>query len=219
MENGCFLSHQVVEEKTLVTTILKYSPSNQVVLIINVYAPPQESRKKLVWSHLTNIALNWPGPLCFLGDFNSVCSPEERLRESIDHNSIVKFSEFICNASLMDQSLANDEFTWEGPFGKFSRIDRVLCNHCWVSLWTDAILQTVQTDKYDHKPIVFGKKLCNWGPKPFRLNNLWLANKGFMEFCESKWDSFQVIGWAAFKINKKLRMLKSEIKFQNTRVE
>ncbi|XP_071739168.1 uncharacterized protein [Rutidosis leptorrhynchoides] len=51
------------------------------------------------------------------------------------------------------------KFTWEGPLGKFSRIDRVLINSKWALLWPDAILQTDQSDRSDHKPIIWAKKL------------------------------------------------------------
>ncbi|XP_071704099.1 uncharacterized protein [Rutidosis leptorrhynchoides] len=135
-------------------TIVRYLPSNLVILIVNVYAPRQESRKKMVWDKLTNIALKWPGPLCFLGDFNAVCSPEERFREATELSSIANFNDFITNASLIDQPLSNDVFTWEGPRGKFSRIDRFLVNHEWVTRWPEEVLQTVNTNKLYHKPIV-----------------------------------------------------------------
>ncbi|XP_071713493.1 uncharacterized protein [Rutidosis leptorrhynchoides] len=151
--------------KHWIATILRYLPNNQIVLIVNVYAPHLEHKKYSVWSQVTNMANQWPGPLCFLGDFNSVRSLEERLREVIDQNSIDSFNDFIIQANLIDQVLSNDEFTWEGPLGKFSRINRVLINDKWAILWPDAILQT--------------------GPQE---------------------------RWAAFKVAKKLRVLKADLK-------
>ncbi|XP_071705392.1 uncharacterized protein [Rutidosis leptorrhynchoides] len=171
-------------------------------------------RKKVVWSQLSNIARKWPGPICLLGDFNSVCFPKERVRETIDHNSINTFNDFIINASLVDQPLFNDEFTWEGPNGKFSRIDRVLVNAIWANFWHGAILQSGPSDRPDHKPIIWGNK-CDWGPKPFRFNNLWLAKHAFLAFCEDKWEGYDVVGWAAFTLSKKLRLLKNDIRVWN----
>ncbi|XP_071739697.1 uncharacterized protein [Rutidosis leptorrhynchoides] len=155
--------------KHWIATILRYIPNNQIVLIVNVYAPHVEQRKKFVWSQLITIANNWPGLLCFLGDFNSICHPEERLREVIDLNSIASFNAFISQANIIDQHLSNDEFTREGPFGKFSRIDRVFINDKWALLWPDAILQTDHPDRSDHKPIIWAKKLLFWGQNPFVL--------------------------------------------------
>ncbi|XP_071703960.1 uncharacterized protein [Rutidosis leptorrhynchoides] len=158
------------------------------------------------------MAKQWPGPSCFLGDFNSVCTPEERLRENIDFNSIDSFKNFINHANLIDQVLSNDVFTWEGPLGKFSRIDRVLINNKWALLWPDAILQSAPPDRSDHKPLIWAKVLVNWGPKPFRFNHSWLSKPGFLKFCEDLWNEFDVQGWAAFKIAKKLRLLKAYLK-------
>ncbi|XP_071688709.1 uncharacterized protein [Rutidosis leptorrhynchoides] len=103
-------------------------------------------------------------------------------------------------------------FTWEGPNEKFSRIDRMLVNVEWSILWPDAILQMSQTDKPDHKPIIWGNKLSYSGPKPFRFNNSWFSIRGFFSFCETKWAKYLVNGWAAFIIAKKLQLLKADIK-------
>ncbi|XP_071718046.1 uncharacterized protein [Rutidosis leptorrhynchoides] len=198
-----------------IATILRYLPNNAIVLIINVYAPQQEDKIKFVWSQLTNIARNWPGPLCILGDFNSVSSPDERLREVIDLNSIDSFNNFILSANLFDQHLSNDDFTWEGPLGKFSRIDRILVNLKWVQAWSDAIMISASPNSSDHKPIIWGKKLEDWGPKPFRFNNSWLSKPGFLKLCESYWHNYPVFGWTAFVMGKKLRLLKADLKVWN----
>ncbi|XP_071712698.1 uncharacterized protein [Rutidosis leptorrhynchoides] len=200
------------KKKHWIATIMRYVQSNRLILIINVYAPQQECRKKVVWSQLTTIAHNWPGPFCCLGDFNSVCSPDERLRESVDLNHIASFNNFISNANLFDQSLSNDEFTWEGPLGKLSRIDRVLINAQWATSWPDAILQTGLSEQSDHKPIIWGKRLMNWGLKPFRFNNAWLSKPGFLVMCEELWSAFDTYGRAAFVLSKNLRLLKAELK-------
>ncbi|XP_071690687.1 uncharacterized protein [Rutidosis leptorrhynchoides] len=146
--------------KHWIATFLRYIPTNQIVLLVNVYAPHNEQKKTVLWSQLTCIVNNWSGPLCFLGDFNSVCSPEERLREGIDLNSINSFNQFISNANIIDQYLVNDEFTREGALGKFARIDRIFLNSTWSMWWPGAILITDLQDRSDHKPIILAKKLA-----------------------------------------------------------
>ncbi|XP_071729419.1 uncharacterized protein [Rutidosis leptorrhynchoides] len=199
--------------KYWITTILRYITNNQIVLIVNVYAPHVEQRKKFVWSQLITIANNWSGPLCFLGDFNSICHPEKRLREVIDLNSIASFNAFISQANIIDQHSSNDEFTREGPFVKFSRIDRVFINDKWALLWPDAILQTDHPDRSDHKPIIWAKKLLFWGQKPFRFNNRWCENKKFFLFCQDKWEEYNVYGWAADFCSVDLNVSIQAIKF------
>ncbi|XP_071704559.1 uncharacterized protein [Rutidosis leptorrhynchoides] len=160
-----------------IATILRYLPNNQIVLIVNMYAPHIEHKKQFIWSQLSSMANQWPGPLCLLGDFNSVCTLEERLRENIDLNSIDSFNNFINHANLIDQVLSNDVFTWE-----------------------------------DHKLLICAKVSANWGPKPFRLNNTWFLKPGFLKFCDDLWNEYDVQGWAAYKIAKKLRLLKADMK-------
>ncbi|XP_071719505.1 uncharacterized protein [Rutidosis leptorrhynchoides] len=79
----------------------------------------------------------------------------------------------------------------------------------------DACLQMGDSDRSDHKPIIWGKKLVCWGPKPFRFNNQWLSKKGFVKMCSDKWDSYLTEGWAAFILNKNLRLLKADLKLWN----
>ncbi|XP_071688812.1 uncharacterized protein [Rutidosis leptorrhynchoides] len=203
------------KRKHWIATVMRYLPSNIVILIVNVYAPHQENKKKVVWTQLANIALKWPGPICVLGDFNSVCCPGEILREMIDATSITNFNNFIAIASLIDQPLTNDEFTWEGPLGKFSRIDRVLANHAWVSRCPEAILQTVHSNSLDHKPIVWAKNFPIGDPNHFGSTIYGLTRKVFLEFCEARWTGYEVEGWAAFTLNKKLRLLKSDLRAWN----
>ncbi|XP_071709256.1 uncharacterized protein [Rutidosis leptorrhynchoides] len=141
----------------LIAAVLRYIPSDNVVLIVNVYAPHLESSKRMVWEQLKYIACNWSGPICFLSDFNSVCNPAERFRESIYMSCIETFNKFIINSNLIDQCLSNEEFTWEGPLGKMSRIDIVLLNSGWIDLWPGSILVAGKPDRSDHKPLVWGK--------------------------------------------------------------
>ncbi|XP_071699918.1 uncharacterized protein [Rutidosis leptorrhynchoides] len=117
IKNSIFTSNgkDKKDNRYWIATVLRYIPSNQIVLIVNVYAPHNVLCKILVWDQLYTIASRWPGPICFLGDFNSVCCPEERFRETIDWSCINGFNEFISKASLFDQHLNNEEFTWEGP--------------------------------------------------------------------------------------------------------
>ncbi|GKD97953.1 transposon TX1 uncharacterized, partial [Tanacetum coccineum] len=70
----------------------------------------QENEKQAIWQQLSVIASNWSGPLCILGDFNSTCAPDERLREVSDHVNMANFNAFLVNANLFDQALQNAKF-------------------------------------------------------------------------------------------------------------
>ncbi|XP_071740107.1 uncharacterized protein [Rutidosis leptorrhynchoides] len=121
---------------TLVTFIL----FNIDVLIINVYAPQNENEKKEIWYHITKMILKWNGPTRVLGDSNSTLLPNERLREEVDYVNMVNFNDFILKANLIDQNIQNEMFTWDGPDGKMSRIDRILTNIEWLNLCPGAVV-------------------------------------------------------------------------------
>ncbi|XP_071709435.1 uncharacterized protein [Rutidosis leptorrhynchoides] len=156
--------------KYWIATILRYIPNNQIVLIVNVYAPQQELKKKFVWSQLSSIARMWPGPLCFLG-------ANQGKEVASDRGILCK------QGANQGKEVASDRgiLYKQGPQGKLSRIDRFLINSVWAQLWPDTILQT---------------DLPDW----------------FVELCENHWNNYNVQGWAAFIIGKKLRLLKADLK-------
>ncbi|XP_071714435.1 uncharacterized protein [Rutidosis leptorrhynchoides] len=206
--DDCFTLLNHWSNRYWIATLLRYTLNQRIVLIINIYAPQSEHDKLFVWQQLSAIANQWSGPISFLGDFNSVCHPEERFREVIDPIAISKFNNFILSDNVIDQALCNEEFTWDGPDEKMSRIDRVMVNVSWLSLFPDSILQAGLQKLSNHKPIILGKKLQDWGPKPFRFNNSWLLQKKFITLCNEKWDSLDYEGWAAFTLSMKFRVLK-----------
>ncbi|XP_071712749.1 uncharacterized protein [Rutidosis leptorrhynchoides] len=122
------------------------------------------------------------------------------------------FNEFISLSGLFDQHLSNGYFTWEGPEGKTSHIDHILLNTEWIEKWPDSFLITGDPQFSDHKPLILGKQIISWGPKPFRFYNFWFNKKGFIEMCKQKWDLLPFDGWATHSIVKKLRSLKADLK-------
>ncbi|XP_071713332.1 uncharacterized protein [Rutidosis leptorrhynchoides] len=177
----CFTLKDHFDCHNWVATLLTYLPSNTDVLIINVYAPQSEIEKKIIWFHIAKMINGWNGPTCVMGDFNSTCFPHERLREEIDVVNMANFNDFISSASLIDQNIQNLMYTWDGPGGKKSRIDRVLVNVEWINLWPGAVLLAGDKSSSDHNPLIWGKKSLFWGPKPFRFFNGWFEVPKFVE--------------------------------------
>ncbi|XP_071740712.1 uncharacterized protein [Rutidosis leptorrhynchoides] len=95
---------------------------------------------------------------------------------------------------------------------KKSRIDRVLVNSLWLQFFPDLILQAGDPKTSDHKPIIWGKKLQDWGPKPFRFNNSWLEQIGFLDMWCHVWSSLSQEGWGALVLMKNLQSLKGELR-------
>lgn len=64
----------------------------------------------------------------------------------------------------------------------------------------------------NHFPICLGHEGIQWGPTPFRLDNRWLKTDGFCALVEKVWSSTGGKGTANFKLAKKLKCLKEELK-------
>ncbi|XP_071740990.1 uncharacterized protein [Rutidosis leptorrhynchoides] len=203
---------EVVYDQQWIATYVSFLPLNVSIMIINVYAPKTEVLKNIVWNQLADMLNDWNGPACILGDFNSTRFSKERLRENQDEANMVNFNNFLLNCNLLDQNIVNESFTWEGPLGKKSRIDRVLLNVESASFWAEASLFAADSDLSDHKPLVWAKNLVFWGPKPFKFINLWFKQPGFYDKCKTAWQSFKVNGWAAFVLQRKLILLKEQLK-------
>lgn len=74
-------------------------------------------------------------------------------------------------------------------------------------------------DISDHCPIWLACSVINWGPKPFRFNNVGLIeHKEFKPFVEECWRSFNVGGWKVYAFEEKLKMLKEKLKGWNKEV-
>jgi hypothetical protein len=115
------------------------------------------------------------------------------------------FGDFIATMRLVDLPLLARRFTWIHANGlSMSRIDRCLVSLEWLEVWV------LPRDVSDHCPIVLKHSNLDWGPKPFRFNNYWLAHKNFLEVVEEAWREIEVGGWMGFVLKEKLRGLKSK---------
>ena len=80
--------------------------NNQRMFLVNVYAPCDLARKRVLWDDLKQLrASNPPGAWCFLGDFNSIRSQEERISSSnriADPSGISDFNQWISEMELQE---------------------------------------------------------------------------------------------------------------------
>ncbi|EXB80244.1 hypothetical protein L484_025093 [Morus notabilis] len=77
----------------------------------------------------------------------------------------------------------------------------------------------------DHCFIVLSTDPPNWGPMPFRFENIWLEHKRFKKDLEVWWREETGQGWAGYKFMRKLKNIRGRLKiskkevFGDTRVE
>ncbi|KAK1388298.1 hypothetical protein POM88_016476 [Heracleum sosnowskyi] len=81
----------------------------------------------------------------------------------------------INSSNLKEIHLINASYTWIGPAGRRSRIDRALVNSAWYQqgAWVSKALYRKNSD---HRPLLILLDEVNRGPKPFGFFNIWLKD-------------------------------------------
>ena len=155
----------------------------------------------------------WEVPWCYIGDFNIVCFPSERLGGSRLTPATENFSEFIEELSLLDLPLEGGSYTWSSSSDQplMSRIDRVLVSHDWEDHYLDEIQRVLPRSISDHFSILVKAGGILRGKSPFRFENMWLKTNGFKDRVHSWWNRYSFLGTPSFVLAKKLKALKEEI--------
>ncbi|KAL8523096.1 hypothetical protein ACS0TY_013168 [Phlomoides rotata] len=144
---------------------------------------------------------NMDAMVCVVGDFNSIRRPEEMVgrREMVECRDIDRFEEIISQSNLSELSLVGRSYTWYHPEGSCkSKIDHMFVNNKWIRKWPNQILKPIFLESC---AIVSSK--------------LWLEHPQFKKFFQEKWQSYQVEGWAAFRLKEKLKLFKSDLRVWN----
>lgn len=117
---------------------LEWWISKTKCMVINIYYKCTLSKKRALWKDLLLRRTSLGGSVwCVLSDFNSICSPFERVcvgsSEYWAEGSLcVEFSNFISHVELWDLPLLWSRFIWFQPYGRVSRrLDRVLILVDW----------------------------------------------------------------------------------------
>ncbi|RVW28776.1 Transposon TX1 uncharacterized 149 kDa protein [Vitis vinifera] len=117
--------------------------------------------------------------------------PEDRGRGGGLSASMRRFTEVVEDLELRDYPLQGGPFTWRGILAK---------------------------PVSDHYPILLEGGGLKRGPSPFRFENMWLEEKGFMDQMKRWWGSLTFIGSFSFVLDAKLRALKVLLKTWNKEV-
>ncbi|XP_058759823.1 uncharacterized protein LOC131633128 [Vicia villosa] len=148
------------------------------------------------------------------GDFNSISSFEERIGVSNRsyRREINIFNEFIEDMDLVDLPTIGGKFTWINSNGKtMSQIDRFLLLESFIEDWKVDSQYIGERDVSDHAPIWLKDNRKDWGPKPFKFNNMWFKHEEFDSFVEEEWNKIQVKGRGDYCLVEKLKTLKNRI--------
>ncbi|XP_058768560.1 uncharacterized protein LOC131642301 [Vicia villosa] len=190
--------------------------------LVNVYSPGSLVEKRSLWESLISLKNIFnDGEWVIGGDFNSIKTCNERKGSSVIRSSCEwrEFEEFIDLSNLIDIPCKGKKYSWFSGDGRVcSRLDRFLVAENVVSRW-GVIGQFVgDRDISDHCPVWLVCDNSNWGPKPFKFNNEWFANKEFLHFVEKEWKLLLIEGRGDFVLKEKLRLLKERLRWWNINV-
>lgn len=163
-----------------------------------VYASPDSTMKRELWSELEHIRRSYEGPWLLAGDFNdTVCMSE---RNGVDSSEMQRrcqnFANWIANNELIDLGFSGPAHTWfrghsEDTF-KSAWLDRGLVNEEWRLKFTEGNLRNLPKSSSDHCPILISS--TGFAPvpravRPFRFQAAWLNHEKFHEFVMNNWVS------------------------------
>nr|GEX48664.1 RNA-directed DNA polymerase, eukaryota, reverse transcriptase zinc-binding domain protein [Tanacetum cinerariifolium] len=91
----------------------EWIPSGKKTLIISIYAPLDIRDKKMMWEYLSLVISNWKEDVIVMGDFNEVCSPNERYGSVFNPQGANIFNQFISEAGLEEIPLGGYRFLFD----------------------------------------------------------------------------------------------------------
>lgn len=186
---------------------------NDILNVVNVYAPINSDERKKLWSDILHLRHSRRGIWLVIGDFNEVCSKEDRFSKAVCVASMEEFNRFIRQAAIEELSLGGRRFTWMSSDGRsLSKIDRIFVNDRFLHHWPSAAATVLPRRFSDHCPLLLSCEYFDYGPIPFRFFNSWLLLDGFMDIVNLVWNSDLDCQVVDLRFLKKLQLLKKEIR-------
>ena len=151
------------------------------------------------------------------GDFNVVRFPSERSGIANFSSAMLRFSDFISEQSLIDLPLVGGNFTWSNSreVVASSKLDRFLLFADWEENFPSVCQCRLPRLMSDHFRILLEGGNFHGGKKPFRFENMWLKDEGFLGRVSSWWESYHFQRTPSFSLANKLKMLKLDLKRWN----
>lgn len=199
----------LAQNRYWIWTTFTHAQSKGNFHVINVYSPVLLNLKRLLWNEIRDIvSFVKDEEGIIVGDFNSIRSIQESWRCNYHRRDMEDFDGLIQECNLSDLRPENACFTWFGPSGKRSRLDRVLVNERWsqIANWKIKALCRMHSD---HRPLLLFAEPIVHTPKPFKVFNCYLTDK-LMEEVKKRIREEGV--WSQLNIQQVLKEIKGIIK-------
>lgn len=132
---------------------------------------------------------------------------EDKNRDGIITRAMRDFNRFKFNFDLVDIPLSGAKYIWsnfqENPV--CSRIDRFLLNQKWDEFYPGSLQTAKPRPVSDHIPIMLSTDFTDTGPRPRKLETMWLEHDDIKRLVHEWWDSLHFTGNPGFVFCKKLK--------------
>ncbi|KAI9090708.1 hypothetical protein K1719_028561 [Acacia pycnantha] len=141
------ISVSILEENTQFFHLKCHSASLPLFFISAIYVIPHSNNREILWDNIGRLAKGINGPWSVLGDFNDICSINERIGgRNSNHRRMLRFCEWMNDCGLADLGAIGPRMTWKGPklpgcARLYERLDRALGNSDLLQHIPDAYLK------------------------------------------------------------------------------
>ncbi|XP_074265867.1 uncharacterized protein LOC141588319 [Silene latifolia] len=151
---------------------------NKKFLLTVIYAFNDLMERTILWKFLKDTASTCSLPWLWVGDFNTVLSPIERLGGNTTDAEMEHFQECVSLCEMEDIKATGALFTWsnkQAPSDRvYSRLDRAMGNPEWMSHYGEYMAHFHPEGMFDHCPCtIVDRKVEFNGKKSFKYFNMW----------------------------------------------
>ncbi|GKA60292.1 reverse transcriptase domain, reverse transcriptase zinc-binding domain protein, partial [Tanacetum coccineum] len=157
----------------------------------------------------------WQGAWCLFWDLNVVRGSDDRFNSQVNVKETNEFNEFINDIRLVEVPMGVRRFTRVSDNRlKFSKLDRFLLNDDFNSLWGNLSVVALDQKLSNHCPIVLKDAELDFGPKPFRVFNMWMEESDFIQVIEEAWKKDVRSFWPDCKFRDRLKNVKASLRWE-----
>nr|GEU67334.1 RNA-directed DNA polymerase, eukaryota [Tanacetum cinerariifolium] len=168
-EESIFKRDYVSISDNFIAIYRTWLPNNSELLIVVIYAPQSPVLKRILWDYISGLISYWNGEVIVMGDFNAVCSEDERFGSLFNPFCARDFNQYISSFGLMEIKTEGYSFMWSHPSAtKMSKLDRFLVSEGIISDFPSIMAVCLDRHLSDHCPILLREIHTDFGLCPFK---------------------------------------------------
>lgn len=186
---------QILEScKNYTHTIIHQQRTQKLFEAFFVYGNPTYDQRRHLWGKVLKLPTSLSMPWLCMGDFNDMYSLDEKDGvRPVEDRRLQLFRQFLVDSALMDMELKGCKYTWvsnprDGRVTK-EKLDRVLVNAEWRSLFPHASAVALPMINSDHSPVVLTPASSDTSGKRFKFEVFWQYHLAFDTVSSQSWNS------------------------------